>query len=155
MPGRRSLEENRYYAHPRNQFWPIMGKLFGAGPELSYPKRLARLKKAGIALWDVLKHCRRRGSLDTSILIDSEIPNDIRSLLEEHASIRAVCFNGEKAKKTFLNRVAGTLPRAIHERLSFITLPSTSPANAGKTFAAKLREWKVIKPSGKSQRLLI
>ena len=34
LPSRRSLDEQRYYAHPRNQFWPIMGALFGAGIDL-------------------------------------------------------------------------------------------------------------------------
>jgi TDG/mug DNA glycosylase family protein len=29
MPGRVSLSQNQYYAHPHNLFWPIMGELFG------------------------------------------------------------------------------------------------------------------------------
>ena len=36
MPGTDSLAAAQYYAHPRNAFWPIMGALFGAGPELTY-----------------------------------------------------------------------------------------------------------------------
>lgn len=43
MPGDASLSADQYYAHPRNAFWPIMGALFGAGPEQPYPDRLQRL----------------------------------------------------------------------------------------------------------------
>ena len=34
MPGQLSLTRAEYYAHPRNAFWPIMGALFGAVPQL-------------------------------------------------------------------------------------------------------------------------
>ncbi|MFT4592099.1 MAG: TDG/mug DNA glycosylase family protein, partial [Gammaproteobacteria bacterium] len=57
MPGQRSLAEMQYYAHPRNAFWPIMGSLFNAGPEISYAHRLDRLREHHIALWDVLQFC--------------------------------------------------------------------------------------------------
>ena len=48
MPGIASLEAGEYYAHPRNAFWPIMGALFGAGRDLPYAERIARLKAAGV-----------------------------------------------------------------------------------------------------------
>ncbi|HRE16124.1 MAG TPA: DNA-deoxyinosine glycosylase, partial [Rhodocyclaceae bacterium] len=43
MPGQASLSATQYYAHPRNAFWPIMGALVDAGPELPYPRRVERL----------------------------------------------------------------------------------------------------------------
>ena len=78
MPGEASLAAGRYYAHPRNAFWPIMGALFGAGAELPYDQRLARLNAAGVALWDVIARCRRPGSLDSAI--EDSVPNDLASL---------------------------------------------------------------------------
>ena len=76
MPGARSLQQAQYYAHARNAFWPIMGTLFGAAPELPYVERLRVLMSHRIALWDVLKCCERAGSLDTAIDEASIVAND-------------------------------------------------------------------------------
>ena len=43
MPGKESLKQNRYYAHPQNAFWKIMGELVGAHPHLPFEERLRNL----------------------------------------------------------------------------------------------------------------
>lgn len=146
MPGERSLAEGEYYAHPRNRFWPLMRELIGLDPKAPYPARLEQLTRAGIALWDVLKHCVREGSLDASIIPSSEIANDIAGLLEDHPSIRAVALNGHKAAVAFRRRIVPNLRPALRERLAVIELPSTSPANATKSLADLLDEWKALMP---------
>ena len=55
MPGAISLRQGRYYAHPRNAFWPIAAEILGFDPALDYALRLERLTQAGVALWDVLQ----------------------------------------------------------------------------------------------------
>jgi len=65
MPGAKSLEEGRYYAHDRNLFWKIIGELLGLNPKSNYGDRVVALRSAGIALWDVLESCVREGSLDS------------------------------------------------------------------------------------------
>ena len=62
VPSVRSLELRQSYGHRHNLFWPFMGELFDAGPELDYAERIARLQRRGIGIWDVLEGCIRRGS---------------------------------------------------------------------------------------------
>ncbi|OYW28635.1 MAG: DNA-deoxyinosine glycosylase [Methyloversatilis sp. 12-65-5] len=143
MPGAASLGANQYYAHPRNQFWSIMGTLVGAHPALPYAERLAMLTRAGLALWDVLSSCERRGSLDSAIDLRSAQANDFVAFFERHAGIRRVLFNGALAETCFRRDV---MP---HIRpLDMLRLPSTSPAHAGLSAADKLQAWRAaLQPS--------
>lgn len=142
MPGARSLADQQYYAQPRNAFWPIMGKLFGAGPELGYEERLDLLGAQGIALWDVLARCHRAGSLDQRIELRSAITNDFRVFLGAHPGISHVFFNGQLAFRLFSQRVA---PELTEKRLVLAALPSTSPALASLSLEAKLAEWQILR----------
>lgn len=144
MPGVRSLAQAQYYAHPQNQFWPLMQALFGVGRELPYAQRLRRLNDVGVGLWDVLQGCERRGSLDSDIAPDSEVANAIPALLQQHAEIRALAFNGGKAAQAFRRHVLAQLPTS--RAVQLLTLPSTSPAHAGMRPHEKLRRWSVLRP---------
>jgi hypoxanthine-DNA glycosylase len=145
MPGIRSLELNQYYGHPRNLFWALMGEICGASPELDYPNRIQALQQAGIALWDVLQHCEREGSLDAEIVTSSEIPNDIPGLLSQHPGIQAVVFNGRKAEQVFRKYIIPRLTSFQIENLALLPLPSTSPANASIPRNVKLESWMEIR----------
>lgn len=139
MPGRRSLEQNQYYAHPSNVFWRIMGELVGAYPETPYQQRLAILRAAGIALWDVLDSCVRETSMDSDIRQESA--NDFSSFFALHPQITRVFFNGSKAEQCFRKFV---LDRQILPPLKLYRLPSTSPAHAGLRYADKLQAWRAV-----------
>lgn len=139
MPGVASLQAQRYYAHPRNAFWPIMATLLKFDSDIAYEERLEKLQAAGIALWDVLASCYRPGSLDSAIDPASQVPNDFNRFLREHPLIERVCFNGGKAESAFTKQV---LPSLQRKPLRFVRLPSTSPAHAGLTFEAKLARWR-------------
>lgn len=140
LPGTKSLEMSQYYAQPHNAFWPIMGHLFDAGPALPYAVRLERLRAARIAVWDVLAAGERSGSLDSAIVTASIVVNDFAGFFAQHAAIRLVCFNGAKAADLYARRVLPALP-AGPAKLESSILPSTSPANASFSFAAKLERW--------------
>jgi TDG/mug DNA glycosylase family protein len=141
LPGRRSLEQQQYYAQPHNTFWKIMERLCGAAPSLPYAERLQRLRASGIALWDVLAAGDRQGSLDSAIVATNMVVNDLAAFFTRQPRIRVVCFNGRKAEDVFRRRVACELPQRLTAKLEFELLPSTSPAFASLTFEQKLERW--------------
>lgn len=141
MPGVESLRANRYYAYRHNAFWPIMGELFGAGPATPYEKRILILKRAGLALWDVMASCVREGSLDSDIDETSIVPNDFPAFFDAHPRVRQVFFNGAKAETSFQRYVR---PYLADRGLHFTRLPSTSPAHASLSFPQKLKAWQTV-----------
>jgi double-stranded uracil-DNA glycosylase len=143
MPSVASLAKQQYYGHPQNAFWPIMGRLFGAGPELPYDERKRILCEHRVAVWDVLRQCHRQGSLDTAIIAESESPNDFASFFANHRRIKTIVFNGQKAETAFRRHVLRQQVDSKGE-LEFIRLPSTSPAHAGRSFAEKLAAWRAV-----------
>jgi double-stranded uracil-DNA glycosylase len=144
MPSEASLAAVQYYAYRQNQFWRIAGAICGFDPGAPYARRKVALKEAGIALWDVVGSCVRRGSLDTSIEDDSIVVNDFAVFLAAHPVIEVVCFNGRKAESAWRRHVLGKL--APERKLEYRLLPSTSPANAGMGYLRKLRIWRSAIP---------
>ena len=76
---------------------------------------------------------------DSNIDIVSAQPNDFRGLMQRYREIRAICFNGAASEKYFRRLVAPELELGAIE---MVRLPSTSPANAGMTYAEKLNAWR-------------
>ncbi|MBT8439489.1 MAG: DNA-deoxyinosine glycosylase [Gammaproteobacteria bacterium] len=143
MPGIKSLQANQYYAHPRNLFWPFISELLKFDLSLSYEERIIKLKENDIALWDVLQHCHRQGSLDSDIRKDSMVPNDFAGFLKQHRSIRHIFFNGKKSEEVFRRNVMKTI-QADFPDIRYTGLPSTSPANASIKREEKFRQWKQV-----------
>lgn len=143
MPGAASLAAAEYYAHPRNQFWPIVGELLGFDAQAPYAERIDALTARGYALWDVLGACRRSGSLDTAIEADSMEINDFPQFFGAHSGVDRVFFNGSFAATLFRRRVVPLLGEHA-ARLTLTRLPSTSPAHAGMSAEAKRAAWAAI-----------
>ena len=118
-----------------------MGDLFGAGPQLDCAARLQKLNENHIALWDVIETCVRPGSLDSAISETNLATNDFDDFFKQHPLISHVYFNGQKAAGLFKKKVTPGLP----DQYEYLTLPSTSPANAASSYAAKLEAWSVVK----------
>ncbi len=142
MPGVASLQQARYYAHPRNRFWPLMAELADVAAGADYPERLQQLQRAGIGLWDVIGQCRRRGSLDADIVAGSEVPNPLPALIASRAGLRLIACNGATAYRAFQRFIAPQL--AGGERLTVVSLPSTSPANAGWSLPRLRTAWQPV-----------
>lgn len=139
FPGEASLRAAQYYAHPRNQFWLLMGRLLEVDlAAMPYPQRLATLRQRRIALWDVIERCLRPGSLDSNIR--EAHANAFEEVLGVASGIEAVAFNGGRAAKA----AAWFAARG----LKIYRLPSSSPAHAGRSFEQKLNLWRVLRDDG-------
>lgn len=136
MPGEQSILLNQYYGHSCNNFWKFIYTIFETPFSDDYENKKALLLENNIALWDVLQVCERKGSLDSAI--KNEVANDFEHFLKNHPKINQIFFNGQKAASFFKKYVI------LERHYQTTTLPSTSPANASKTFEEKLLEWKKI-----------
>ncbi|OBB04481.1 DNA-deoxyinosine glycosylase [Mycobacteriaceae bacterium 1482268.1] len=135
MPSAMSLAAGQYYGNPRNAFWRITGDIFGFDPALPYAHRTAALRGCRVAVWDVLRQCRRHGSLDSAVERDSMIANDFESFFSAYPAIARVFFNGAAAETNFV-RLAG-----VDRPLRYQRLPSTSPAQT-MAYPDKLKIWR-------------
>lgn len=132
FPGVASLQAQQYYAHPRNQFWPIVGALFGVDLcGLPYAQRLDVVRAQGLGIWDVYASCRRASSADSAIA--DAVVNDLPALVRQLPALRLIAHNGgESARHMRRSRDLG---------VEVLRLPSTSPANASWSLQRKLAAW--------------
>jgi len=136
LPGDASLAAQRYYAHPTNQFW----RLLGIGEDLAsldYEARLQRLAQHRVGLWDVIASASRLGSLDQAIREAQH--NRIEQLLHDFPNLLAIAFNGATA-----SAAGRTLIGVLPPSLTLIDLPSSSAANT-RPFAEKAAQWAVLR----------
>lgn len=120
-----------------------MAELLEFDLSISYEERTAKLKENQIALWDVLQHCHREGSLDSNIRNETMIPNDFPGFLKRHRSITRIFFNGKKSEEVFRRHVIKTIQNDF-PGIRYTGLPSTSPANASIKRDEKLRQWQQV-----------
>jgi hypoxanthine-DNA glycosylase len=133
FPSEASLAAGQYYAHPRNQFWRILGEILQEPlAELPYAQRLPRLLAHRIGLWDIYGACDRSGSLDAAIR--NARGNDMDQLRARLPHLQLIVFNGGAAGRYAAQwQQTGLLARVA---------PSTSPAHAGRTLEQKRVLWR-------------
>lgn len=138
LPGDASLAARRYYAHPTNQFWRLLGIAIGEElNSLGYEARLARLAERRIGLWDVVASASRKGSLDQAIR-DAQ-HNRLEHLLHDFPQLRAIAFNGATSAG-----IGRKLIGDLAEGIALLDLPSSSAANT-TSFAEKAALWSRLK----------
>lgn len=186
-PSTTSLAKNEYFAHSQNAFWWIAGDCLGfrrsegiastgkpfalckhilhQEPILSYDDQLKLFTSKGFILWDVVKECERKGSLDKDIKMEE--PNDLRGLCSQYSTIKRIVFaNGFEQCRLF-NRhfqdwwLSGDLIPGTNEvsqkafkkyilktrdirrpQIECICLPSVSPAAASISYIDKREQYK-------------
>jgi TDG/mug DNA glycosylase family protein len=137
LPGDASLAARRYYAHPTNQFWRLLGSAIREEFQpLSYDERLKRLAQRRIGLWDVIASAARQGSLDQAIREAEH--NRIEHLLHDFPDLCVIAFNGATAAAAG-RRLIGEPPSQV----TLIDLPSSSAANT-RPFAEKATAWAAL-----------
>ena len=135
FPSRASLQAQRYYAHPQNQFWKILGALWGLPlQDMNYQERTDALRAHGLGVWDVYASCEREGSLDSAI-VQPQL-NDLAGLSSRCPRLQAIAHNGGESFKHARHTRALGLP--------VYRLPSTSPAHASWSFERKLAAWRAV-----------
>lgn len=129
-PSPKSRETGFYYGHPRNRFWPMLARIYGEAPPRTRAEKEALITSHGLALWDVLAACEIDGASDASIR--REESNDIAALCAR-LGVRRVLCNGAAAYALYQKHIRGGPPAE--------KLPSTSPANAARSFDALCEAW--------------
>lgn len=133
LPGAQSLAQGQYYAHPRNQFWQLVGTAIGTDLQSqNYEDRLENLVQHGIALWDVVGSGYRPGSLDSRLRVAERA--DLPSLIGRLPDLRAIAFNG---------KLAGRLGLELGPPIAVLHLPSSSPANTAP-LKEKQAQWNAL-----------
>lgn len=137
LPGEASLAARRYYAHPTNQFWRLLGTAIGEELQpVPYEERLVRLAERRVGLWDVIASAAREGSLDQAIRNAEH--NRVEHLLRDFPHLRAIAFNGSTAARIG-RALIGRQPLGIQ----LLDLPSSSAANT-RAFVEKAEAWALL-----------
>jgi TDG/mug DNA glycosylase family protein len=138
LPGAVSLARQRYYAHPRNQFWRLIGAVIGRDlAALAYEARLGTLLDAGVGLWDTVAAATREGSLDADIRLHEA--SDLAALARTLPGLRAIGFNGGTSARIGRSQLAGVAGPTL------VDLPSSSPAYASLPFEKKREAWLALR----------
>lgn len=133
LPGDKSLELGEYYGHPRNRFWKILSTITNKELPTAYAEKKEFLFKSGIGVWDVAHKATRKGSMDSAM--KDEEPNDLDAFIANHKNLTVIGFNGKKAELLF-NKFFKR-----QSSLRYVSLPSSSPANAGINFEDICTSW--------------
>ena len=135
LPSVKSREQNFFYGHPQNRFWPLLATLFGETPPRTVEEKRALALRNRVALWDTIYSCDIVGSSDSSIR--AVVPTELRPILDGSRITRVFC-NGATSGRYYKKYQEKTLGIAA------TVLPSTSPANAAWTMDRLREAWRVI-----------
>lgn len=139
LPSLMSEKNNFYYGNPFNRFWKIIGTLFNEDNLINQTNEYKKevILKNHLALYDVIKECKIKGSSDNDIVKDSIVVMNLKEILNKY-NIKLIALNGNKAYKIFKKYYPEYLNIAIK-------MPSTSSANARYSLEKLIDKWKIIK----------
>lgn len=133
FPSVKSRENEFFYAHPQNRFWKVLSAVFNFPLPKNTDEKKELVLKNKLALFDVIKQCDIKGSGDSTI--KNVIPNDLSPILD-NSNIKRIILNGKTAEKYYKKYLSPVI------NIDYVTLPSTSPANAAYSLDRLIEEWK-------------
>ena len=136
FPSPKSREQQFFYGHPRNRFWPVLAAVFEEQVPLTIEEKRDLALRHHIAMWDTIHSCEIRGASDTSI--KNPVPNDLNSIIGRSQISHIYC--------------TGTASWNYYEKLcradtgiEAVRLPSTSPANAAWSLEMLVEQYRIIR----------
>lgn len=133
FPSVKSRENEFFYAHSQNRFWKVLSAVFNSPLPKNTDEKKELVLKNKLALFDVIKQCDIKGSGDSTI--KNVIPNDLSPILD-NTDIKRIILNGKTAEKYYKKYLLPVI------NIDYVTLPSTSPANAAYSLDRLIEEWK-------------
>lgn len=134
FPSPVSRKEGFYYAYKTNRFFKVISSILKEEEPLTKEERMAFLSRHKIALYDVIYSCVITGASDSTI--DEVTPCDIDKIRKDHPTIKQVFTTGKKASDLYLK---------YHDS-DYISLPSTSAANAAMSIDELCQHYSIILP---------
>jgi hypoxanthine-DNA glycosylase len=135
FPGRRPVQnphpEDWSYGSERNQFWPLMRRLYGRELNtLAEKKQL--FAELGIAVTDIILSCERSRNLNSDQNLINKVYNtDAIHALLSRRPVESIFFTGKGVRDEFEKNFR------CPESVSLVVLPSPSPAYASLSFERK------------------
>ena len=133
-----------FYGLPRNQFWPILEKVYGRRLQDTQSRKdlLAELR---IAMADIIRQCERKdgSNLDANLSNIVYALEEIAQILESN-QIRRIYFTSRYAETKFRRNFRDIM--GWHPAIELVTLPSPSPRYARMTKEQKTARYKALLP---------
>jgi hypoxanthine-DNA glycosylase len=139
FPGILNSGYHWYYSSPRNQFWPILERVYGL--KLSTKKSKQQLfTRLHLAVTDIIYQCRRlkNNNSDTNLTDIVFNTSAISEILAQN-KISVIYFSGRFVENKF-RKLFKNIP------VRMITLPSPSPRYAKMDLAQKIKIYKSLLP---------
>ena len=133
-----------FYVTKRNQFWPILERLYSLKLEDKKAKQ-SLFTELSIAITDIIYQCERRdgNSLDSNLVNFVYNTSAIRNLLQENP-IEKIFFSSRFVEKEFKKGFKDLIEE--FSNIELITLPSPSPRYAAMSKEEKIRRYRQIFP---------
>jgi hypoxanthine-DNA glycosylase len=132
-----------FYGTKRNQFWPILEKVYGIEIKNKQAKQ-ALLAKLGIAMADIIFQCERRDGNNLDANLDKIVDNMTIVDILNRFPIERILFTSRFVEIRFRRVFKETI--SLYPACELITLPSPSPRFATMSKEQKISRYKELLP---------